>query len=786
MITTSFSKGDKRWICGFILFLLGSLLIGQRSIHGIVRDSLTQESLPFTSVRGTGNLPSATADASGYFTLRVDSIQPGDSLYFSYVGYRPSVLSLLRLDLDRPNRIDLTPDADLPTVEVRATSATTAPSTTVLRPSVAELERTPAILGEVDLLKSLTLLPGISGGSEGTAALNIRGGNPNQTDLLVDGNRIYNVNHIGGFLSALPSFATKTVTVYKGGVPARYGGRLSGVVDVILKEGRRDRFSQSYTLGLGTLQAGLEGPVGEKSSFLLNGRYSYPILLYNLSTSGSHKRNEYGAFSTVGLYDVVGKFRREVGRHVVTASAFLSGDNGWDQEDYGVDVVTNDFGWGNRSFTVKHQYRPPGGGVWTNSAQYLNYRYENRQQQFMKPGQSFTLDAAKRLLINDLNDVSFNTEFARGIGAHLNVYGGLTAHGHLFGASVSDEIISDDKLVLFSREVEQDTVELAAYASADLRLARDQIQLMAGVRMSGLGFALPRNVEPRLRLSVNPVGNFFIHGSYDRHIQYVHQLTPEVAIFPNELYLLASDRFPAERSEQVAVGVAGRHGKLQWSVDLFRKHLDDLVRLNPGQERDDDFVRRFPENVIGGGRGKVEGLELYVKRESEAFSYSVAYTLSRSDRQYVQVNNGEWFPFTFDRTHDIGVTASQKLPRNWRMNLAFIYQSGHRFTAPVAISDFFYLWGDYNAARLPPFHVLNLSAAKSWTGKKRANRHHRLTLSTYNTYNRPNPYAVEIRPQRQRIVDAATGQEVTIPSYKALTYSLFPILPSINYSVTVN
>ena len=785
MTISSCSEAHIRWIFGLVLFFCGTILFGQQSLQGIVRDSVTGEGLPFASIRGSGDLPSATADASGYFTLRVGRVQPGDSLFFSYVGYRPRAVAIQRLNLDRPNRINLTPNADLPTVEVRATSADPAPSATVLRPSVAELERTPAILGEIDPLKSLTLLPGISGGSEGTAALNIRGGNPNQTDLLVDGNRIYNVNHIGGFLSAVPSFATKTVTVYKGGVPARYGGRLSGVVDVILKEGRRDRFSQTYTLGLGTLQAGLEGPVGEKSSFLLNGRYSYPILLYNLSTSGSHKRNEYGAFSTVGLYDVVGKFRRETGRHVFMASAFLSGDDGWDQDDYGSDVVTNNFGWGNRSLTFKHQYRAPGGGVWTTSAQYLNYRYENRQEQFLKPGQPFTQTAAKRVVTNGLGDLSLNSEFARSLGAHVDAYAGLTAHGHRFRARVSDEILYDEELTLFSRRIDQDTVELAAYGSFDLRLARDRIQLMVGVRLSGLGFAVPRNVEPRLRLSVNPFGNVFLNGTYDRHVQYVHQLTPEVAIFPNELYLLAGDRFPAERSEQLAVGVAGRHGKLQWSVDLFRKYLDGLVRLNPGQERDDDFVRRFPENVIGGGNGKVEGMELYVKREAEMFSYSLAYTLSRSDRQYAQVNNGAWFPFTFDRTHDVGVTASQKLPRNWRLNLAFIYQSGHRFTAPVAISAYFYQWGDYNAARLPPFHVLNLGATKSWTGKKRANRQHRLTLSTYNTYNRANPYAVEIRPSRRTVVDAATGQEAVIGSYRALTYSLFPILPSINYSVTI-
>lgn len=347
-------------------------LFAQFSIQGVVRDSLTREALPFANVQSTRSGLYATADASGYFVLPIDTLHTTDSIRFTYVGFRPKMLSLKSIMLDEINPIDLASNTDLPVIEVRVPTTTRVPSATVLTPSIADLERTPAVLGEVDPLKSLTLLPGISGGSEGSASLNIRGGNPNQTDLLVDGNRIYNINHIGGFLSALPAFAIKTLTVYKGGVPARYGGRLSGVVDVTLKEGRRDQLTQTYTLGLGTLQAGVEGPAGSKSSFLLGGRYSYPIIFYNLGNSGSYKRNERGNFSTVGLYDLIGKFRRDYGRHVLTASAFVSGDRGWDQEEQTFDLTTNAFSWGNRSLTAKHQYRDAVGGVWTSSIQYLN------------------------------------------------------------------------------------------------------------------------------------------------------------------------------------------------------------------------------------------------------------------------------------------------------------------------------------------------------------------------------------------------------------------------------
>lgn len=786
MILVSFFS---RFLAGYLLWLplvvVCSALPAQTVFQGVVRDSPTREGLPFANVQSIDGSIFTTADVNGYFTIHTGPVQTSDSLRFTYVGYESITLSLSSLDSSELNAVTLVSNSELPTIEVSVPAGTRLPSAGILTPSLAELERTPAVLGEVDPLKSLTLLPGISGGTEGTAGLNIRGGNPNQTDLLVDGNRIYNVNHIGGFLSALPAFATKTITVYKGGVPARYGGRLSGVVDVTLREGRRDRLTQTYTLGLGTVQAGLEGPVSPKSSFLFSGRYSYPVILYNLGHSGSYRRNEYGTFSTVGLYDLIGKYRHDYGRHVLTATAFVSGDRGWDQDDPGFDLTTNNFGWGNHSLAIKHQYRDATGGIWTNSVQYLNYRYVNEQRQSAKLGSTELKDSGERRLTNGLNDLSLNSEYARSFGPHVDVYGGITASTHAFRTSVSDRILSDGDLTLFSRRIDQDTLEMAAYASADFRFLRERLQLMLGWRMSGLGFALPPNPEPRLRISLNVFNEFFLHASYDRHVQYVHQLTPEVTIFPNELYLLANDRYPAERSAQLAVGMGARHGNLQWSVDVFRKQLDDLVRLNPGQERDEDFVQRFPSNVIGQGQGLVKGVELYLKQESEPFSFSLAYTYSRSDRQYTAVNNGEWYPFTFSRPHDIGITASKALPRNWRLNLAFIYQSGHRFTAPVGVTAFYYKWGDYNGARLPPYHVLNLGASKSWTGKKRDNRYHRLTLSVYNAYNRPNPYAVSIRPNVRRAIDATTGREVEIFSFSSVTYSLFPILPSASYTVTI-
>ncbi len=441
-------------------------LAAQAYLNVTVRDSLTGESLPFANVQSAGRLLT-TADVDGYFTL---SDPLPDSIYISYVGYRRKGMATSRLSRARLNEIRLVADADLPTVEVTLPASTYGPTSGILTPSVTDLVRIPAVLGEVDLLKSLTLLPGISGGTEGTAALNIRGGNPNQTDLLVDGNRVYNINHVGGFLSALPAFGTKAVTVYKGGVPGQYGGRLSGVVDIVLREGRRDHLAKTFTLGLGTAQAGLEGPIGKKGSFLVNGRYSYPTILYNLANRGVYRRNEKGDHQTVGMHDFVGKYGHQFGNHKLTLSALISGDDGYEQNDNGNGITSDDYRWGNNSFALSHQYRTGSGGVWTTALQYLRYRYSFDARQYPRERPGVLTSTVQEALSSELNDFSVKSEFSQPIGRRLDLTTGIQLTRHLFRADVHNMYRFDTEVREYTRRIDQDTLEVAAYATADLRL----------------------------------------------------------------------------------------------------------------------------------------------------------------------------------------------------------------------------------------------------------------------------------------------------------------------------
>ena len=770
-----------------LLLLLGgwcsATVAAQSTVRLLLRDSLTGESLPFANVTVAGRV--VTADADGYALIA----RPlPDSIGISYVGYRSCRLATAGWSSDDAVRaVELAANADLPTVTVTLPAHVYGPSSSILTPSVAELVRTPVLLGETDLLKSLTLLPGISGGTEGTAALNIRGGNPNQTDLQIDGNRIYNVYHLGGLLSAVPAYGTKSLTVYKGGVPGRFGGRLSGVVDITLREGRRDRMARTYTVGLGTVQAGAEGPVGGSGSFLVHGRYSYPTALINLLNRGYYVRRESGTHTSVGLYDFVGKYRRTFGRQEVTFSTFVNGDDGFDQYREGTKGLRFDeFNWGNASFALNHAYRTRGGGVWRSALQYLRYRFAYRIHSNPGSHDDTPPVLSDRGIDSGIDDATFSSAFTQPIGRHLTLETGLQLTRHRLNADVRHVLTEEGETILsYRRDLPQRATEVGAYATADWQLLRDRLHLMTAVRVSGLGGVSPRAVEPRLRLAYNVMQEVYVNFSADRHYQYIHQLTPEIAAYPNELYLLATADRPAERSDQLAAGVGGLHGTLRWSAEVFTKRMDRLVRLRTGEAREQSFLVDFPDNVIAGGVGRVRGLELYLSQSGERFSYSVAYTLSRSVRRYAEISRGDWYPFTFDRPHDLSVTTSKALGEKYRVNAAWIYQTGHAYTAPVGSSSFYDIYGPYNGARLPAFHVLNLSLSREWRGRKRANRYHALTLSVYNTYNRPNAYTSSIRSVSRAITDPVSGETTHLGRLRVEYRSLFPVLPGVSYTVTV-
>jgi outer membrane receptor for ferrienterochelin and colicin len=774
------------------LYALGLLLISfslaaQTSLKGTVLDQKTKEPLAYAVIFAGKNQQIAVyADDLGFYQFTVPKDEK--TITASYVGYESVTYYLDSLDGGGTVNFSLPSSVLLPTVEVVGQSKTFGNTTSILTPSLRTLAQTPSLLGEVDLLKSLTLLPGISAGVEGTSGIQIRGGNANQTHLLIDGIPMYNVNHIGGFLSAIPDFGVKGITVFKGGVPPRYGGRLSGVLDILLREGRRDKISQQYTIGLGTLQGGIEGPSGKRGSFLLNARAAWPTLLGNIINSGNYQKGQDGSHRTFALYDFLGKYVFQKNNTKLTLSAFSSGDDGFAQDDLDNGLFLDEFNWRNTALALQFRQTIGQKSVLHGALQWSNYTYT-----FAGTSVFPSIEGEYRNFGRDrieLKDWSANVSYSYKVSNAINTQIGLQATQHEYDTQILEKFNSPVIDTMGVRAFTQSALESSAFWEGNLRTPNEKLLVTGGLRVSSLFNNNQQfiNLEPRLRVSWQLIKNVNLNAGYDKHTQYLHQLTTDVAIFPNDIWLIADNNNLPETAEQVYLGLGGTLGKgieLQWSAEVFYKTTTEQIRVLPGRESSLTLSNTLDEIIARNGQGRSKGLELFVNQQGERLQYWVAYTLSFSDRQYAQINDGEWFPFTFDRRHDISIQSSYQVTEKWLLSTNFVYQTGYSFTAPITTARLFDIYSTFNNARLPAFHRLNLGASRQWTAKRNESHLKQLTFSVYNAYNRANPFSVEVNPVRV-LADPNMPSGDYYLKLQTFTRSLFPLIPSVSYKVSFN
>ena len=360
----------------FISVVVSFSQLFAQTLTGRILDGTTKEVLPYATVSLLKAQQSTYTNERGEFTLVAIDLSDSDSLEIAYVGYSRTRVPAIPYANELFKYILLQGSVDLPTVEVRVPIDYVGNSSSILSPRISELESLPSLFGENDPLKGLAFLPGISTGLEGTAGVHIRGGNANQTDLLIDGVRVYNINHIGGFISAVPSYGVKDITVYKGGAPARFGGRLSGVLDISLRDGRKDKHTQELTLGTALVRLGAEGPIGKRSSYIVHGRLGYPTLLYSLFSAGGYTKGEQGSHQNFSLADFYAKYSYRYEGWDVSLSTFQSGDWGFDQDAFSNLLLLDEFAWANSTYALNLRRRLTTKTEILTTLSYLDYRYD--------------------------------------------------------------------------------------------------------------------------------------------------------------------------------------------------------------------------------------------------------------------------------------------------------------------------------------------------------------------------------------------------------------------------
>ncbi len=771
----------------FILLLLAGAIEAQEvTVSGSVSDEETGETLIGATVAAPSLGLGTTTNEYGFYSLSIPRSDTAVELVFSYVGFQSQLASFLP-KADTVLSLGLSTGVQLEEVVVKANSYQEQMSSTEMSVeaiSTREAKLVPVLLGESDILKTVQLKPGIPSGSEGRTGLFVRGGAGDQNLIVLDEAIVYNANHLFGFFSTFNTDAVKDLKIYKGGFPAQYGGRLSSVIDVKLKEGNNQKFSGSGGLGLISSRLTLEGPIQKgKSSFIVSGRRTYVDLLTRGVNRANEGNEDFTPIPDYYFYDLNAKVNHQFGEK---DRLFLSGYFGRDVFGFNSDFFNFDFDWGNATGTARwnHVFSPK---LFANTTfTYSDYQYNIRNE---VTGFSFGLGS-------DIQDATLKTDFYFAPNNRHTMRFGVMGTHHTFTVGRL-QAGSDDGVVSFSAGQEFDGVEFGTYFADEMELS-DELSINAGIRLSGFSndgktyFGLEPRVAARYRVS----DRVSAKASYARMYQYLHLIANAGVALPTDIWYPSTSRVRPQRSDQVAAGFSYLLGEQYFiNVEGYHKWLANQLQFVDGAQI---FVNDELEEEFAVGEGRAYGLEFSIEKKQGRLTGWVGYTLALTRLQnfetldpngrFAQESEG-FGPFSpiYDRRHDISVVGIYEISRRFTASVTFVYGSGDlswlppgRFTfQDVPGAGFEAVVPDYrerNNFRLPAYHRLDLGLVYKFFPKWGKSD---LTLSVVNAYDRRNAFFIFLEPS----FEAIEGTDIEVPTgIAAKQVSLFPILPSLTWN----
>lgn len=752
---------------------------GRLTISGYVRDGATGESLPGVAVVQPASGQGTTTNVYGFYSLTLtatDSVR----LLVSSLGYE-------RQRLVRPAGRSFTHDfrlkaasAELAGVEVVGSREEKLAETTrmgTINVPVAQIKLLPALFGETDVLKALQLLPGVQSGGEGSSGLYVRGGSPDQNLLLLDGTPVYNASHLFGFFSVFNADAIKNVELIKGGFPARYGGRLSSVVDITMKEGNIQKLHGEGAIGLIASRFTLEGPIKkDTASFIFSARRTYIDVLARPLIRAQTDGLTAGYY----FYDLNGKLNWKVGAR---DRLYLSGYSGYD-EFYANDEQTqgeeyskqdSGLGWGNRTAALRWNHIVNDRLFLNTHLTYTRYQFDisataedRRRDNGQLRTDKFTLN-----YLSNIQDWSGKADFDYLPNPNHYVRFGGQYIRHQFRPGALQTTGSTDPADnrALGRRIMAD--EASLYAEDDFKVT-DRLKVNVGVRLNNFLVAkkLYPSLEPRLAARFLLTEDWALKAAYARTTQYVHLLTNSGIGLPTDLWVPATARVRPQLAQQVSVGAARTlrfHDEdFELSLETYYKPMQNLIEFREGA----DFIGTSDDNYeskITSGQGWAYGGEVFVQKKSGKTTGWLGYTLAWSTRRFPDLNQGLSYPYKYDRRHDLKLVVIHQFSPTLTLSGTAVYGSGNATTLSQGRYNLgpgngtFEDYGTRNSYRMAPYHRLDLDL--SHTKKKRWGEVVN-SFSVYNAYNRRNPYFLYLDP-------GFDGQESV---YKQV--SLFPILPS--------
>lgn len=743
------------------------------TLSGVVTDD-SGEPVVGVTVADTVSRRGTATNSAGYFSLRV----PGGRqvLRFSHVSYGRVVMPLAAVR-DSSLAVSLAPrSADEVTITAEALALRPLSQMSLTQLPMTVVKQLPALMGERDVLKVLALTPGVTTGTEGTSGLLVRGGTPDQNLMLLDGAPVYNASHLFGFLSVFNPDAIKDVALYKGGFPARYGGRLSSVLDITLREGATSEHRGEAGIGLLASRLLFEGPIGKqkKGSYLISGRASYlGVLLLPLRVL--YNEGSVTTYVNYWMSDLNAKVNYATGPRSRLSFSIYGGLDDFAAID-GFSAVETRFGlrWGNRTATLRHTHLI--GSKWFGQAMgiYSTYQYglSFRERNTTRTGDSTVVSTQQVRSRSLVEDWGVRYKLEGYLSSSLTVRFGLETTRHLFNPSLftvtSDSVNEEqgaDPIITF---------ETGLYAEATWKPV-PKAEVNAGFRLStyhvdGRNFAGP---EPRLSAGYRLPGDVLIKASYSRMYQYLHLLTNSGVGLPNDIWVPVTSTIPPSTADQAAIGLERAFPSIgvNVSVEAYVKRLTSLTDYARGSNFLEVFGSDWQRNLITGGEGRVRGLEVFVQRDIGRLTGWAAYTWSVNERRFADTGP-EWYPFRFDRPHVANLTLMYALSKKWRVSGTYVFQSGFPVTVPIGRAEspeggFSWIYGSKGNYRTTSYQRVDIGFDR--TSKTKKGNEKVFSIGCYNVLNRRNTFYVE----QSRRTDQVTG----VSTWSLRERAFLPILP---------
>jgi hypothetical protein len=773
-----------KFLLFFFLLPLSIFSQTKMTLSGYVTDQKSGERLPFVSVYDTISKKGIFTNNFGFFSLTLPARKA--VLKVSCIGYQ-SQIKLFSSGKSEVWNLELSMGESLSGVDITADAAIeqrTQMST--LDIPVAQIKKIPAFMGEVDVIKVLQLTPGVHSGGEGSTGMYVRGGGPDQNLILLDGVPLYNVSHLFGFFSVFNADALKSVQLTKGGYPARYGGRLSSVLDIQMKEGNNKEFHGEGSLGLVSSKLTLEGPIlKNKASYLISTRRTYidvlaaPIIA--IATQGQGTGGYY-------FYDLNAKVNWEISPKDRIYLSTYNGDDKFYASSKTQELNYEErfkFGlaWGNSMSALRwnHQYSPRLFSNFTTT--YSRYRYEVSANSYSRSfnGQQVTTEEFDLRYFSGIRDFAAKLDFDYAPHPDHSVKFGLNSIQHRFTPDAitqkySNGINQFDTTLSPSKPI--NGVESFVYAEDEWKV-NSKLNVAYGLHFSTflVNSKWYHSLQPRVSMRYLLPGNIAWKASYAKMQQYIHLLSNSGISLPTDLWLPATDKVAPMTSNQWATGFAKglKNNEYELSLEGYYKTMQNLIEYKEGES----FLGStdWQNKVETGGRGWSYGSELFLQKKTGKLSGWVGYTLSWTWRQFENLNDGLKYPYRYDRRHDVSVVASYDLRKNLTVSFTWVYGTGNAMTFPKNTFNLpgqwggvvnYYDYGQRNSYRMPPYHRMDLGMNKT---KKRKWGEETINISVYNAYSRLNPYFIYISNRDRWGNPTRTVNQV----------SLFPIIPSISY-----